>query len=85
MEIERIYVSGEFQGQGLGRYLMEQAIAMAVAQKKRYVWLGVWEHNEKALQFYKANGFYKISTHHFVMGDDVQTDDLMRKDLDQAH
>ncbi len=85
MEIERIYVSGEFQGQGLGRYLMEQAIAMAVAQKKRYVWLGVWEHNEKALHFYKANGFYKISTHHFVMGDDVQTDDLMRKDLDQAH
>lgn len=85
LEIERIYVSGNFQKQGLGRYLMEQAIAMAVAQKKRYVWLGVWEHNEKALQFYKANGFYKISTHPFVMGEDVQTDDLMRKDLDQAH
>ena len=83
LEIERIYVSGEFQGQGLGRYLMEQAIAMALTQKKRYVWLGVWEKNEKALRFYKRNGFYQIGTHSFVMGDDEQTDYIMRKDLEE--
>ena len=81
LEIERIYVSGEFQGEGLGRYLMEQAISMAVERKKKYVWLGVWEKNEKAIRFYKRNGFCKIGTHSFVMGDDVQTDHIMRKDL----
>lgn len=81
LEIERIYVSGEFQGEGLGRYLMEQAIRMAVERKKKYVWLGVWEKNEKAIRFYKRNGFCKIGTHSFVMGDDVQTDHIMRKDL----
>ena len=83
LEIERIYVSGEFQGEGLGRYLMEQAIRMAVERKKKYVWLGVWEKNEKALCFYKRNGFYQIGTHSFVMGDDEQTDYIMRKDLEE--
>ena len=81
LEIERIYVSGEFQGEGLGRYLVELAIRMAVERKKKYVWLGVWEKNEKAIRFYKRNGFCQIGTHSFVMGEDVQTDYIMRKDL----
>ena len=81
LEIERIYVSGEFQGEGLGRYLMDQAIRMAVERKKKYVWLGVWEKNEKAIRFYKRNGFCQIGTHSFDMGEDVQTDYIMRKDL----
>ena len=81
LEIERIYVSSEFQGAGLGRYLMEQAIAIAKDRNKNYAWLGVWEKNEKAIRFYKKNGFYEIGTHKFVMGEDVQTDYVMRKDL----
>lgn len=81
MEIERIYVSSEFQGAGLGTYLMERALEMAGNRGKKYVWLGVWEKNEKALRFYKRNGFYHVGTHVFVMGDDPQTDYVMRKDL----
>ncbi len=83
LEIERIYVSDEFQGMGLGRFLMEQAVKKAVERNKKYVWLGVWEKNEKAIAFYRKNGFYEIGTHDFVMGEDVQTDYLMRKDLGQ--
>ena len=81
LEIERIYVAKEFQREGLGNYLMEQAIQTAVQRGKRYVWLGVWEKNEKALHFYQKHGFYRIGEHAFVMGDDRQTDYLMRKDL----
>ena len=81
LEIERIYVVSKFQGEGLGRYLMEQAIAIATERKKKYVWLGVWEKNERAIRFYKKNRFYEISTHTFVMGEDVQTDYIMRRDL----
>ena len=81
LEIERIYVSSEFQGKGLGRYLIEQAIAVASGRKKDYVWLGVWEKNEKAIHFYKKNGFYEIGKHAFVMGEEVQTDFVMRRDL----
>ena len=81
LEIERIYVAGEFQGEGLGRFLMEQPLRIAAEGKKKYVWLGVWEKNEKAIRFYKKNGFYEAGTHTFVMGEDVQTDYIMRKDL----
>ena len=83
LEIERIYVASEFQGEGLGRYLMEQAIAIANERNKKFAWLGVWEKNEKAIRFYKKNGFYEIGTHTFVMGEDVQTDYVMRKDLSE--
>ena len=82
LEIERIYVSKEFQGTGLGRCLMEHAINIAIERRKKYVWLGVWEKNEKAIRFYERNGFNKIGTHKFVIGDDVQTDYIMRRDLD---
>lgn len=83
LEVERIYVSKTFQGQGLGHYLMDTAIAAAIRRKKQYVWLGVWEKNEKALHFYKQHGFYRIGAHTFVVGDDEQTDFLMRKDLEE--
>ncbi len=81
LEIERIYILSDFQGQGLGKCLMEKAIDIANKKNKSYVWLGVWEHNEKAKRFYKKEGFYKIGEHSFFMGDDEQTDYLMRKDL----
>ena len=82
LEIERIYVSKEFQGKGLGACLMNQAMSIARERKKRFAWLGVWEKNENALGFYKKNGFYAIGTHSFIMGDDKQTDYIMRKDLE---
>lgn len=81
LEIERLYVLKKFQRNGLGAYLMEMAIDMAISKGKSYVWLGVWERNEKALRFYKKQGYYKIGEHPFYMGSDKQTDYLMRKDL----
>lgn len=81
LEIERIYVSSEFQGAGLGSFLMQQALAKAIERGKKYVWLGVWEKNERALRFYRRNGFYKIGTHTFAVGEDAQTDHIMKKEL----
>lgn len=81
LEIERIYISGEFQGEGLGGYLMNHAVDLSLRKNKRYIWLGVWEKNEKAIRFYKKNGFYKIGEHSFFIGEDQQTDFIMRKDL----
>lgn len=81
LEIERLYVLGEFQGMGLGKRLMEHALNLAATCGKKYVWLGVWEHNEKAKRFYAKTGFYKIGAHPFVLGSDIQTDEIMRKDL----
>lgn len=81
LEIERFYILPAYQGAGMGQLMMDFALGEAIARKKEYVWLGVWEHNEKAKRFYNKNGFYKIGTHSFVMGDDHQTDLVLRKDL----
>lgn len=81
LEIERIYVLSKYQGKGLGALLMDKAISIAKERGKEYIWLGVWEKNEKALAFYKKHGFHKIGEHSFVIGSDIQTDHLMRLDL----
>jgi ribosomal protein S18 acetylase RimI-like enzyme len=71
----------EFQGKGLGLVLLSKAIAVANTLTKSYIWLGVWEKNDKAILFYKKNGFYIIGKHPFLMGEEEQTDFIMRKDL----
>ncbi|HHW00964.1 MAG TPA: GNAT family N-acetyltransferase [Clostridiaceae bacterium] len=81
LEIERIYLLKKFQGKGLGSFLIKKAIDIANMRKKSYVWLGVWERNHKAISFYKKHGFYVIGTHPFIMGEEEQTDFIMRKDL----
>jgi len=81
LEIERLYMHRNFQGLGLGSALMQKALDVARARGKKYVWLGVWEGNNKARAFYHKHGFYPFGSHPFVMGDDRQTDLLMRKDL----
>ena len=59
----------------------EHAINSARQKQKEYIWLGVWEKNERALRFYEQNGFYGIGTHCFILGKDRQIDHIMRKDL----
>lgn len=81
LEIERIYVAKDFQGMGLGQLLINKAFEIAIAKKKSYVWLGVWEKNEKAQRFYKKNGFTVIGAHSFFMGEEEQTDYVMRRDF----
>lgn len=81
LEVERIYVLKKYQGKGIGGRLLDKAIEIAREQNKSFIWLGVWERNEAALRFYKKNGFYQIGKHLFIVGDDPQTDLVMRKDL----
>lgn len=78
LEIERIYVIQEYQGKKVGQQLYEKAIQVAKEKKAQYVWLGVWEENHKAIQFYKKNGFEVFDQHVFVLGDEKQTDLMMR-------
>lgn len=81
LEVERIYILQQYQGQQIGKHLINFAIDTAVSQKLSYVWLGVWEHNNKAISFYKSKGFEQFGSHPFMLGEDEQTDILMRKIL----
>lgn len=78
LEVERIYVSGGYHGKHIGKQLLDFAIDIARNKQFEYVWLGVWEHNLKALGFYKHNGFEEFGSHEFLLGDDKQTDLLMK-------
>ena len=78
LEIERIYVLKEFLGKKVGQMLFDKAIQIAKQQDADYVWLGVWEHNPRAIQFYKKNGFVEFDRHIFLLGNDAQTDIMMK-------
>lgn len=82
LEVERLYIKKEYHGMGLGKVLMEEAIDIAKSRGKSHIWLGVWEKNYNAQKFYKKFGFYQIGSHPFVMGDDEQTDLILRKELE---
>ncbi|MGI6153226.1 MAG: GNAT family N-acetyltransferase [Christensenellaceae bacterium] len=81
VEIERIYTLRAYHGKGLGRRILDHAIGCAVEKAKAFLWLGVWEHNHRAIRFYEKNGFTCFGKHPFLLGEDVQTDLLMRKNL----
>lgn len=81
LEVQRLYVLEAFKGQKIGGALMKIAEDEARAQKLSSLWLGVWEHNEKAKEFYAHCGFERFSEHVFVLGNDRQTDFLLRKSL----
>lgn len=73
LEIERIYISNEFYGKGFGQLLFNKAVAIAKSHHLSYIWLGVWENNVKALNFYQRNGMTEFDKHSFMFGKDKQT------------
>jgi len=81
LEIERIYVLKEFHGKKVGQLLYERAIQVAEQANAAYVWLGVWEENPRAIRFYQKNGFVAFDKHIFRLGDEEQTDIMMKLEL----
>ena len=81
LEIERIYVIKEFQGKKIGQILYDKAIEIAKQKDADYIWLGVWEENPRAIKFYKKNGFVEFDKHIFKLGNDEQTDIMMKLKL----
>lgn len=81
LEIERIYVAKEFHGKKVAQALYAQAEQTAEELNATYMWLGVWEKNFRAVSFYTKNGFIQFDTHIFRLGDDEQTDLMMKKVL----
>lgn len=78
LEIERIYVLKEFQGKKIGQLLYDHAFLIAQQKKSNYLWLGVWEKNSRAIDFYRKNGFIEFDKHVFKLGEDQQTDIMMK-------
>ncbi len=84
LEIERIYVLKEFHGKKVGQILYDTAFKIAKQTGANYLWLGVWEENPRAINFYKKNGFVEFDKHIFKLGNDEQTDIMMKLQLDKS-
>lgn len=82
VELERIYSLHDWIGRGIGAALMRACLDEAKKRGHDVIWLGVWEHNPRAQVFYGKWGFVKVGTQTFQLGDDLQTDFVMRKKLD---
>jgi ribosomal protein S18 acetylase RimI-like enzyme len=82
-ELVRLYVSQEWHGRGIGPALMRACIDEAKRRGYRTLWLGVWEHNQRALAFYRKWEFREAGQHIFQLGDDPQTDILMERSVSE--
>ena len=78
LELERIYILAEYQGKKIGEKILEKVKYIASLEQKKYIWLGVWELNTKAIKFYERFGFKKFDTHIYQIGDDPQIDWMMK-------
>ena len=81
LEVARLYTLEEVWGRGVGQFLLDAALAFAKGKGRTFVWLGVWEHNARAIRFYEKNGFMAFGSHPFPFGDEIQNDWLMRVEV----
>lgn len=81
-EVMRLYVRRAWHGSGLAHAFMSRLLDAARQDGARSVWLGVWEHNARALRFYGKYGFTPIGDHVFMLGSDAQRDLIAWRMLD---
>ena len=81
IEISRIYCEQSAIGKGVGKALMEACLDVGRRKGKEWIWLSVWEHNQRAIGFYEKIGFERFGQHIFLLGRDPQNDWSIKKNL----
>jgi len=77
LQIVRLYSRRSAIGTGVGAVLMQRAIHEAAARGREALWLGVWERNARAIEFYRRHEFFEAGTQPFLLGTDQQDDIVM--------
>ena len=78
LQLSQIYVSSDQHGAGIGKALLDWAIATARAEGATALLLTVWEENHRAAAFYRKHGFDHIGDYAFAVGTQIDTDHIMR-------
>lgn len=81
VELCRLYALDKFIGKGIGKSLMLEFLKIAEEKNCGVAWLGVWEFNYRAQEFYKKFGFEKCGEHIFQLGSDPQIDWIFQKSI----
>lgn len=64
-KLDRIYLLGDYHGRNLGHQLLNRNIELSRNEGQGGMWLFTWQGNDRAVNFYKRNGFVIIGEHDF--------------------
>lgn len=81
-ELCRLYVETKLQGRGVGRALLDAALANPRLANAERVVLQVWDENTRAVRLYESVGFRRIGTKQFTIGNDVLEDAVFALERD---
>jgi len=73
-ELHRLYVETALHGRGIGRALLDAALAHPRLARAPRVFLQVWDENERAVNLYERAGFRRVGTTRFALGSEVVED-----------
>ncbi len=80
-EIQRFYILKQWHGKGVAKQLMKVCLEEIANHLCDIVWLGVWEHNQRAIAFYQKYLFNVVGNKTFTLGTDHQNDFIMSRRL----
>lgn len=86
LELERIYLTNEARGQGIGTKAVEFTMEIAAQQQKELVWLKVMDSSGNAIRFYQRLGFEICGTYRLTFAqlkEDLRGMFIMKKDVAQ--
>lgn len=70
-KLDRIYIDEKYLDKKLGQVLFDFNLEIARQNNQKGIWLYTWIENQRAIKFYKKNGFviidekdFKISNRH---------------------
>jgi ribosomal protein S18 acetylase RimI-like enzyme len=86
IELSKVYVEAGSHGVGVARPLMAETLRIArelagARGRDAGIWLGVNEHNARAIRFYERSGFRVVGTRSFRLSDAIETDHVMERPL----
>lgn len=78
VQLSQLYVASSWHGRGVAQSLMDWAIERAREEGAGALLLTVWEENARARRFYEKLGFVHIGDYAFPVGQQIDTDNIMR-------
>ena len=80
-QLQKIYVLKDFLSMRIGFELQNLLLKKSKELKFNKIWLSVLNSNERAINFYRKNGFEKIGNHDFQIGKENFEFVAMKKEL----
>lgn len=76
-ELARLYLDRPWHGRGVAQVVLARVADLALDLGADFIWLGVWEHNGRAVAFYEKHGFRPVGMQEFQLGDELHHDRVM--------